>query len=265
MKLREVPNGSAIRFGSYKGDSYSVGREVKMVWRKRSDDGILVADTMLESRVDIPRSDGQTIKEREHGLCYFPNTFLFKWLNSSDQLDDNVVNQLFPYRSDMYKGGFLSWFSPDELAVMKKWPMRIRVPKRLVNRLGQVTTTETLVGLPSIGEIVARNAENESYQECVNMESMITAVRTTMHNNRVTVIHSRSCIGESIFSIGTSRSAAAKPADEVGYFAPMICIDPENEVECIERNRYSTSTYGLILPEIERDSIISEVTAIMGW
>lgn len=266
MKLRDLPLGSRILFGTNLGDEYSARQNYQMSWTKVSMDGLFLCGTPLDAAIDIPRSNGATIKERTAGRCYFPDTMLYQFLNSKEEwATDETIRKILPWQYSRAKNGFLSWFSESERNVMKQWNMQIIPPKRLQKRLGEVVTVPTMVGLPAIAEYSVYNDDAPAYLESEKHEVQIQ--RRSPQSNHQT-IHTRSSIGESVYSIGsTSRSPTPKPPNTQGLAYPVICMDLDVDIERgqVPYGAARGPVWVVILPESERSQLIEEINNLYGW
>lgn len=265
MKLRELPMGSRIMFGSDKSTDYAADRKASMIWRKVSNDGLLLMELSIDAKVDLPHPDGATVKERTTGSCYFPDTLLFKFLNASDTwASDETVRTMIPWQNHYAEKGFLSWFSETERSVMKQWDMPIIPPKRLRKKLGDVVNIPTLVGIPAIGEYAVNNDDSELYRNSEDHEVRIVRRHPRDVNQ---VVHTRSSVGESICSIGSSsRSATPKAPNVDALVYPIICLDTDLQVErAMDVWGMRGEVWCMILPETERGKLIEEINSLYGW
>lgn len=147
MTFSEMPIGTTFELG---GINYA-NEQKKLVWTKISNDKAIC--NLKRMRMDARRSTSGTSRvQRIRGFNFFPETHLFKWLNSSTVPSYNTSGddeRPYFYGDD----GFLSCFEQEELDFLIPWKMTTIVPQGFQKKFGKSYTVDTLVGIPSISDL----------------------------------------------------------------------------------------------------------------
>ena len=161
MKLKELPIGSKVVFGSY---TENIAYEPKeLIWTKVTDDGKIVLEPSQVSCIfDSPEYGTVNRDRRAHGYNYFPISNVFQFINSPEAKWFHPLHEgdNGPYK---IKCGFLASFSPEELAAIMPQEVQIGVPEGSRKQFGQKVKLKCLVSLPSASQYL----ENvEDYLKC---------------------------------------------------------------------------------------------------
>lgn len=270
MKFKEIEIGSFVRFGTDPHRPAYGGGLLPMHWRKVSNDGLMIADQNADpyvNSVDYPRPiSGRTVREREAGTAFFPESALFQYLNSEHGVFVDGVEWFTPRDHDEcaptwnHQTGFLSRFDSDELKLLRPWTMKIQTPQRLTRRYGKVYEKECLVGLPSISEFLVYT-DHEGYRE--RYESERVSEQTPIPNYH-RGIATRSCIGESVFAITANNSVGARSPSGGMSIYPMVRIDPDVDVTLFDRVGFPyIKRYDVVVPSQSHEAFMLALEAML--
>lgn len=159
MVFSELPIGNEFYFGGVTVEEYRYGAgrgrekylvEHKMTWKKTALDGLAICvDENPYQTFDYAHTEsGQNRYMRAHGHRAFFLSSLYKYLNC----DNSSWCQVSPGDTPPYFSrdpGFLSRFSPEEIAFMMPYSMTVNMPTGYTKQYGTTMTKDVLVGIPS--------------------------------------------------------------------------------------------------------------------
>lgn len=165
MKLKDLPIGSKVKFGSYAKRTNSPALDLK--WTKITANGMLVLEPgVLYGTFDAPEQQASNRDRRHHGWNYFPLSNIFQFINSSEaqwfkpQHDADECG----YANYSHDCGFLSSFTSEEIAQIIPHEITVGTPDGARKKYGTRTTQKCLISLPSLSQLNMEFADD--YLRC---------------------------------------------------------------------------------------------------
>ncbi|MBR3740861.1 MAG: hypothetical protein IKN04_10480 [Clostridia bacterium] len=161
MKLKELPVGSKVVFGSYTANSANEPKE--LIWTKVTDDGKIVLEPFqVAGSFDSPEHGAVNRDRKAHGYNYFPFANVFQFINSPEASWFHPMHEGDAARYAMH-WGFLASFSSEELSAIRPQEIQVGVPEGSRKQFGRKTKLQCLVTLPSASQY---SADVEDYLQC---------------------------------------------------------------------------------------------------
>lgn len=229
MVFSELPVGTEFYFGSITVEEhrYVHGRgrerrmvEHKMTWKKTALDGlaICVEENPYQTFDYAHTVSGQNRYMRAHGHRAFFLSSLYKYLNCDNGSWCQVSQgDALPYYAN--EPGFLSRFSPEEIAFMMPYSMTVNMPTGYTKQYGTTMTKNVLVGIPSREQIGDRMTTGTFGLSLPSNETWLSDADTLSNRMRYGYL---------------SRVGGENPARVM----PVIKIKPDSPVDLNENGKF---------------------------
>lgn len=250
MKLKELPIGSKVVFGSYTANSTNEPKE--LVWTKVTDDGKIVLEPhQVASRFDSPERGAVNRDRRAHGYNYFPFANVFQFINSPEAKWFNPLHEgdTGPYTMNW---GFLASFSSDELSAIIPQEIQIGVPEGSRKQFGRKVKLRCLVTLPSASQY---SEDVDDYLKCEG--DLIPALAS----EGVFRGWTRSGTMDTCHGFVVRWGLEAYHCDYNMTICPMVVLNQELEIEGApdEYGRYYIKIKTKIMEEIMTDDFLNMI------
>jgi len=151
MKLKELPVGNQVVFGSYAMDGSHTSKE--LIWTKVTEDGkCVLKPDQLSGKFDYPERGDVNRDRKAHGYNYFPMANVFQFINSPETQWFHPMHEGDRAGYDANRWGFLASFTSDEIRQLLPHEIEIGVPEGSRKQHGRKNKLKCLVSLPSASQ-----------------------------------------------------------------------------------------------------------------